>query len=202
MCYEDMEYRTAMKDYKNIVLERELAEIEKTRGPGLDRNLDNCFGRWYKSFMDEDEKIWLCQEHGLMDEDVSADWSSKYLTMSDIEKFLEDHDLVDVKMYMEFNHPDKKFKCYGHPGIPQHNWVTVKIGIRVMFANCMLFFEILEGKVIELLIYKVDQPGNYVLVHFIEYNLYEELPEDLKFYRVCQTMGFHQDNDSSLICGW
>jgi len=44
MCYEDMEYQTAMKDYKNIVLERGLAEIEKTWGPGLDRILDNRFG--------------------------------------------------------------------------------------------------------------------------------------------------------------
>jgi len=136
-----------------------------------------------------------------MDEDVSADWSSKYLTKVGIEKLVEDHNLVDVKMYMEFNHLDKKFKCYGHLGIPQHNWVTVKIGICVMFAHCMLFFEIPEGKVIELPIYKVDQPGNYVLVHFIEYNLYEEPPEDLKLYGVRQTMGFHQDKDSSLICG-
>jgi len=64
------------------------------------------------------------------------------------------------------------------------------------------FFKILEGKVIELPLYEVDQPGNYVLVHIIEYNLYEEPLEDLKLYGVHQTMGFHQDRDSSLIRGW
>jgi len=37
MCYKDMEYRTAMKDYKNIVLERGLAEIERTHDPILEK---------------------------------------------------------------------------------------------------------------------------------------------------------------------
>jgi len=106
-------------------------------------------------------------EHGVKDEDVSADWISKYLTMVDIEKYLEKLNLVDVKMYTEFNHLEKKFKCYSHPGTLQHNWVVIKIGVCEMFAYCMLFFEILEGKEIVSPIYKVDQPSNYVLVHYI-----------------------------------
>jgi len=71
--------------------------------------------------------------------------------------------------------------------------------------KCMLiacFFEIPEGKEIVLPIYKVEQPGSYALVHYIQYNLYDELPDDLKLYGVHQTMGFHQDKDISLICGW
>jgi len=80
--------------------------------------------------------------------------------------------------------------------------VKIKIGVCEMFAHCMLFFEIPEGKEIVSPIYKVEQPGNYVLVHYIQCNLYHELWDDLKLYHVHQTMGFHQDKDSSLICGW
>jgi len=57
--------------------------------------------------------------------------------MNDIEQYLENHDLVDVKMYTEFNHPEKKFKCYGHTGKLQHNWVTMKISDQVISDNCI-----------------------------------------------------------------
>jgi len=44
MHYKDMEYWTAMKNYKRIVLEWGLAEIESTGAPILEKNLENHFG--------------------------------------------------------------------------------------------------------------------------------------------------------------
>lgn len=121
MLYKDMEYWMAIKDYKNTVLERGVTEIERFWALPLGKNLENCFSRQYKSFEDEDRKIQLYQEHGVNDEGVSADWSSTYFTMNGIEKCLEKHNLVDVKMYTGFNYLEKKFKCYGHLCISQHN---------------------------------------------------------------------------------
>ncbi len=92
---------------------------------------------------------------------------------------MKEHDLVDVMMYMEYNHPDKKFKCYGHPCMPQHKWVTIQVGDAIMLAQCMLFFDLPEGKVIDSPIYTADQGGAHVLVHFIQY---DQPPVSLKLY--------------------
>ena len=109
--------------------------------------------------------------------------------------------MVDVKMYTEYNHLEKNFKCYGHPCMPQHNWVTVQVGDCVMLAQCMLFFDLPEGSVIDSPIYTADQGGAHVLVHFIQYNIYDQPPVGLKLYGMTQR-DFCQDEDSLLIRGW
>jgi len=57
MHYEDMEYQTAMKDYKNIVLERGLTEIERTQAPIPEKNLENLLNDGTSSFKDDNGKI-------------------------------------------------------------------------------------------------------------------------------------------------
>jgi len=69
-----------------------------------------------------------------------------------------------------------------------------------MLAQCMLFFDLPEGKVIDSPIYTADQGGAHVLVHFIQCNIYDQLPIGLKLYGITQK-DFYQDKDSLLICG-
>ena len=70
-----------------------------------------------------------------------------------------------------------------------------------MLAQCMLFFDLLEGKVIDSPIYMADQAGAHALVHFIQYNIYDQPPVGLKLYGIAQK-DFCQDVDSLLINGW
>ena len=55
-----------------------------------------------------------------------------------------------------------------------------------MLAQCMLFFDLPEGKVIDFLIYMADQGGAHVLVHFIQYDIYNQPPVGLKLYGIAQ----------------
>jgi len=65
----------------------------------------------------------------------------------------------------------------------------------------MLFFDLPEGKVIDSPIYRADQAGAHVLVHFIQYDIYDHPPVGLKLYGIAQK-DFYQDKNSSLIRGW
>jgi len=141
MSYVGVEYMTAMKDYENIVLEQGLAEIESYRKKAAPiDSMKHYLGRqFHHSFQEKDGNIGLHQECGVKNQDVLADWNSEHFTCDHLEDYLEEHDLVDVMMYMEYNHPEKKIKCYGHPCMLQHNWVTIQVEDCDMLAQCMLF---------------------------------------------------------------
>jgi len=83
----------------------------------------------YHSFWDKDGNICLHQEHGVKDQDIFADWTSEHFTYEHLEENLEEHDLVDVMMYMEYNHLEKNIKCYGHPCMLQHTSIKGGRGV-------------------------------------------------------------------------
>ena len=179
----------------------EIIESYQKKAAPID-SVKHHLGRRYHSFWDKDGSIGLHQERGVKNQDVFADWKSVHFTCEHLEKYLEEHDLVAVMMYTEYNHPEKNFKCYGHPCMLQHNWVTIQVGDCVMLAQCMLFFGLPEGKVIiDSPIYMADQGGAHVLVHFIQYDIYNQPPVGLKLYGIAQK-DFCQDEDSFLIRGW
>jgi len=64
-----------------------------------------------------------------------------------------------------------------------------------------VIFDLPEGKVVDTPIYMADQGGAHVLVHFVQYDIYNQPPVGLKLYGIAQK-DFYQDKDSSLICGW
>ena len=102
----DVEYMTAMKDYENIVLERGLAEIESYRKKAAPSEpVKHRLGRRYYSFWDQDGNIRLRQERVVKNHDIFADWKSDHFTCDHLYNYLEEHDLVDVLMYTEYNHP-------------------------------------------------------------------------------------------------
>jgi len=82
-----------------------------------------------------------------------------------------------------------------------HNCVTIQVGDCIILAQYMLFFDLPEGKVIDSPIYTADQGGAHVLVHFIQYDIYDQPPIGLKLYGIAQK-DFYQDKDSWLIYGW
>ncbi len=80
--------------------------------------MNHHLGRQYHSFRDMDGNMHLRQENGVKNQDVFADWMSDHLPCDHLEVYLEEHDLVDVMRYTEYNHLEKNFKCYSHPCMP------------------------------------------------------------------------------------
>jgi len=80
-------------------------------------------------------------------------------------------------------------KCYSHLAKLQQDWVDIMIHYKIYYAQCLLFLDIPEKskETIQTFLYKVWKAQQYALVHFMQYNIFQDDPDVLVLY------GCHQD---------
>ena len=133
-------------------------------------------------------------------EPVISYWKG-YLKTEEIIEFLDNNCLEGSLLHTEFNHSE--FKCYGHPIRGRQDWVEVKIEGHILQVQCLIFCHIPQklDKTIKTMLYNVDGPGTYAIVHFLEYNIFGKYDRRWKLYGH-QQRNFYQDEDCFLIRGW
>ena len=198
MHYIGMEYQTALKDYEQIVLGMGEMEVMNDMVVKPAAAYQIQLGCQYNVFSDE-QGIFLHQYHANKNEGVFDDWDHSYLHPDDLLEFLESNSLIsNVMLYTEYNFLD--FKCYGHPTKLQQNWVEIFIGNKIYYVQCLLFVDILEKpkETIQTFLYNVRKTGQYALVHFMQYDIFRDNPDELELYGIPQ-VNFFQDEDSFLV---
>jgi len=97
MCYIDMEYQTALKDYEQIVLGMGEMKVMNDMEQKLAAGMQIQLGFQYNVLCDE-QGVFLHQYPAKKNEGVFDDWNHSYLHPDDLLEFLETHSLTSNVM--------------------------------------------------------------------------------------------------------
>jgi len=103
MYYIDMEYQTALKDYKQIVPGMGEMEVMNDMEQKLAAAKQYWLGCQYNVCLDQ-QGVFLHRYCAMKNEDVFDDWDNSYFHPDDLLEFLETHSLTsNVMLHTEYN---------------------------------------------------------------------------------------------------